>query len=125
MGKAWVLDTGTKGTGAQMVPLESALEKPAPPGPATRTERKPKPDQAPEPPPKPRQPPRFRVVDALSRQVLAENATTRATVDLLEHIASVVNVSIYVMADGEHWRPLTLGERQTLWKFRGRRESDS
>jgi hypothetical protein len=30
MGKVWVLDTGTKGTGAQMVPLEKALEKQAP-----------------------------------------------------------------------------------------------
>jgi hypothetical protein len=28
MGKAWVLDTDTKGTGAQMVPLEKVLEKP-------------------------------------------------------------------------------------------------
>ena len=30
MGKVWVLDTGTKGTGAQMVPLEETLEKKAP-----------------------------------------------------------------------------------------------
>lgn len=30
MGKVWVLDTGTKGTGAQMVPLEKTLEKKAP-----------------------------------------------------------------------------------------------
>ena len=28
--KAWVLDTGTKGTGAEMVPLEKVLKKPAP-----------------------------------------------------------------------------------------------
>jgi hypothetical protein len=28
MGKVWVLDTETKGTGAQMVPLEKVLEKP-------------------------------------------------------------------------------------------------
>ena len=28
MAKAWVLDTDTKGTGAQMVPLEKVLEKP-------------------------------------------------------------------------------------------------
>jgi hypothetical protein len=36
MGKAWVLDTDTKGTGARMVPLEDVLEKPepAPPRPA-------------------------------------------------------------------------------------------
>jgi hypothetical protein len=30
MGKVWVLDTETKGTGANMVPLEDVLEKPAP-----------------------------------------------------------------------------------------------
>jgi hypothetical protein len=30
MGKVWVLDTGTKGTGAQMLPLEKALPKAEP-----------------------------------------------------------------------------------------------
>ena len=30
MGKVWVLDTETKGTGAEMVPLETALREPAP-----------------------------------------------------------------------------------------------
>jgi hypothetical protein len=30
MGKTWVLDTETKGTGANMVPLEKTLRKPAP-----------------------------------------------------------------------------------------------
>ena len=29
-GKVWVLDTETKGTGAQMVPLESVLKTPQP-----------------------------------------------------------------------------------------------
>ena len=29
-GKVWVLDTETKGTGAQMVPLESTLKRPQP-----------------------------------------------------------------------------------------------
>ena len=29
MGKVWVLDTDTKGTGAQMMPLEKVLEEPA------------------------------------------------------------------------------------------------
>ena len=29
MGKTWVLDTETKGTGANMVPLEKVLEKPS------------------------------------------------------------------------------------------------
>jgi hypothetical protein len=30
MGKVWVLDTETKGTGAHVVPLENVLEKPEP-----------------------------------------------------------------------------------------------
>ncbi len=30
MGKTWILDTETKGTGAHVVPLEKALKKPSP-----------------------------------------------------------------------------------------------
>jgi hypothetical protein len=53
MGKTWVLDTETKGTGANMVPLEKVLEKPHPeadPAPARRPRRAPeaeKPNPAP------------------------------------------------------------------------------
>jgi hypothetical protein len=45
MAKTWVLDTGTKGTGARMVPLEDALEKPKPeaPSPPARTPAAPTP----------------------------------------------------------------------------------
>jgi hypothetical protein len=52
MGKVWILDTETKGTGAQMVPLEKTLEKPAPKKRSSRT-RRPAPIKAPAPP-KPR-----------------------------------------------------------------------
>ena len=41
MGKVWVLDTETKGTGANVVPLEKKLSKPEPPA------------QSPAPPPPP------------------------------------------------------------------------
>jgi hypothetical protein len=41
MAKTWVLDTGTKGTGARMVPLEDALEKPKPKAPSPPPARKP------------------------------------------------------------------------------------
>ena len=41
MAKTWVLDTGTKGTGARMVPLEDALETPKPEAPASPPARKP------------------------------------------------------------------------------------
>jgi hypothetical protein len=36
MGKTWVLDTDTKGTGARMVPLESVQERPEPERPTRR-----------------------------------------------------------------------------------------
>jgi hypothetical protein len=39
MGKVWVLDTETKGTGANMVPLEKTLEQTKPAQPATRPRR--------------------------------------------------------------------------------------
>jgi len=44
MGKVWVLDTETKGTGANVVPLEKALERPTPPE-APRSPRKSTPAQ--------------------------------------------------------------------------------
>jgi hypothetical protein len=41
MGKTWVLDSGTKGTGARMVPLEDVLAKPeVEPGPERRPRRR-------------------------------------------------------------------------------------
>jgi hypothetical protein len=48
MGKTWVLDTETKGTGANMVPLEKVLKKPDPaaePAPARRPGRAPEAEQ--------------------------------------------------------------------------------
>ena len=36
MGKTWILDTDTKGTGAQMVPLEKVIESPQPEAPTAR-----------------------------------------------------------------------------------------
>jgi hypothetical protein len=43
MGKVWVLDTETKGTGARMVPLEDALAKPEPDSKPVRREERPRP----------------------------------------------------------------------------------
>jgi hypothetical protein len=40
MGKVWVLDTDTKGTGAQMVPLDRVLEKPEQKEDASRRRRR-------------------------------------------------------------------------------------
>ena len=118
MGKKWVLDTETKGTGAQMLPLEKVLEqragKPARPPVPPRADR-------PAPAPKPAPPRRFKVVDAVTRKVLAEQADTRATVDLLGRTRSIVDVAIYVWNDpSEKWLLLTFAEAKMLWNLRGR-----
>jgi hypothetical protein len=117
MGKVWVLDTETKGTGANMVPLEKVLKQPA----ASREPLyvPPKREPAAPEPPQPAPPPRFRVVDLMTRQVLVDGAGTRATVQLLNGVRSVVDVIVYVCnADTGEWRMLTLEERQTLWRLR-------
>jgi len=120
MGKVWVLDTETKGTGAQVVPLEKVLKQAEPrTGPRSAPRR-----PAPTPPadePAPRAPHRFRVVDVMTERVLAEDAGTRATVDLLKDVRSVVDVRISVWdPETESWRLLTLGEQQALWALRDR-----
>jgi hypothetical protein len=121
MAKTWVLDTETKGTGANMVPLEALLRKsgekrdldtvkltpPAPPAPPA----------APEPP----APLRFRVVDVLGGGELAHDVGARAVVGLLERMRSVLDARVYVwVASSGRWRLLTLEEHKLLWQFRGR-----
>ena len=119
MGKVWILDTETKGTGANMVPLDRALRRPGsdagegfrlpalkPPGPA---------------PEAPRAPRRFKVIDVLTREVLADGADARATVALLEGVRSIVDVTIWVwQPEDERWRLLSLEEARALWAYRGR-----
>jgi len=119
LGKVWVLDTETKGTGANMVPLDRVLKKPAPEPEPLRVLRRPEP---PEPKsPEPRGPRRFKVVDVMTREVLAEGADTRATVKLLEDVRSIVDVTIWVwQPDAERWRMLTFEEARSLWDYRGR-----
>jgi hypothetical protein len=117
MTKVWVLDTETKGTGAEMLPLEKVLEEPS----AGRA-----PILAPEPskrvePPAPRAPWRFKVVDVMTRGVVGEDLGARTTVDLLKDFRSIVDVSVYAWDQTRaNWRPLTLAERRTLWSFRDR-----
>jgi hypothetical protein len=75
---------------------------------------------APEPAePGPRPPRRFKVVDIATREVLAEDAGARDTVELLGGLCSStdVNVQVWEPAD-ERWRLLTLGEKQLLWERR-------
>lgn len=125
MTKAWVLDTDTKGTGAQMVPLENVesgaaddselnvvrLAAPAGADPADQRT--------------PSAPARFRVVDVMTREPLAEDAGARAALDALAGVRSVVDVSVYVRrADDAEWRRLSLPERRRLWSLRAGTSAD-
>jgi hypothetical protein len=119
LGRVWILDTETKGTGANMVPLERVLRKPGSETAAVRVLRPPKPPDR--KPPEPREPKRFKVVDVMTREVLAEGTDARGTIKLLEDVRSIVDVTIWVWEpDGERWRMLTLDEARSLWEYRGR-----
>jgi hypothetical protein len=113
MGKTWVLHTETKGTGAQVVPLEKAAKKAASVEPEF-VRRRPAPDAEPQGPPA-RGPHSFRIVDVLTRQVLAEGTDTRTTLGVLRGVRSLVDVNVYVwQEERERWRLLTLGEQRAL-----------
>jgi hypothetical protein len=119
MGKTWVLDTDTKGTGAEMVPLDRVLERPKRREEPTvvRGRRGTRVPEA----PAPRAPRAFKVVDLVTREVLAEDVDARGAVAALEDVDSVVDVEVYVFEPkAQRWRPLTLGERKAIWEFRGR-----
>ncbi|MBV9334485.1 MAG: hypothetical protein JO243_01230 [Solirubrobacterales bacterium] len=118
MGKVWVLDTETKGTGANMVPLDRVLHKGAGavPGFALPELKPPAPK-----PSEPRTPRQFKVIDVLTREVLADGTDARATIDVLERVRSIVDVTIWVWElEGERWRMLALEEARALWDHRGR-----
>jgi hypothetical protein len=114
----WVLDTETKGTGANMVPLERVLKHGSDrvPGftlPARR--------QRPEPASTRRKPHRFRIVDVMTRQVLADDVDARHAVQALEGVRSIVDVSVYAWDEAaERWMRLTFGEAKALWDLRDR-----
>ena len=112
--KIWVLDTETKGTGAQMVPLDTTVKEGA--RPSVVRERPVR-----EKEPAPREPRRFKVVDVMTRQVLAEDAGTRETVELLKGARSTVDVSVHVWEAGAgKWQPLTQREQKMLWDLASR-----
>ena len=118
MGKVWVLDTETKGTGANMVPLDRVLHRGsnAVPG-FVLPELKP---PAPEPS-EPRAPRQFKVIDVLTREVLADGTDARATIGVLEDVRSIVDVTIWVwQPESERWRMLSLEEARAMWEYRGR-----
>jgi hypothetical protein len=113
--KVWVLDTETKGTGAEMVPLERVQGRS--PRRGARPVRAPRPRAPRASEPAPRGPRRFRVVDVMSGRMLAEDADARATLDLLKGVRSVVDVRIYVWdSEADDWRPLTLAQQKSLFE---------
>jgi hypothetical protein len=117
MARVWVLDTSTKGTGATMVPLDTILRKPGAGG-GTIYVPPPRPPKAPAPT-EPRPARTFKVVDVRSREVLAEDANARATIEVLKAVGSIVDVNVYVwMPALERWRLLTFDEQRLLWSHR-------
>src|SRR6478672_6422632 len=105
MAKTWVLETSTKGTGANIVPLDD--DEPDAPEPA------------PAPEPEPKRPHRFKVVEITTHRVLAEDADARATIAALRDVHSIVDVTISVWSEKDgRYRLLTHGEQKTLWNLR-------
>ena len=116
MAKRWVLDTETKGTGAHVVPLDEVVRPPEPKG-ALYVPPKPRPAEA--PPRQAKTPLTFKVLELTTKAVLGEGLDTRATVELLRGVQSVVDVRLYVWQPHlEEWRMLTLSETNALWAFR-------
>jgi hypothetical protein len=117
MGRIWILDTDTKGTGAEMVPLDKVQQKPAAKPERLLAAAKPKP--RPPKPAEPRAPLRFRIVDVTSQEVLADGASAHETVDALRDVRSIVDVYVSVWEpDPGRWRLLTLAEQRRLWEHR-------
>jgi hypothetical protein len=119
MAKTWILDTETKGTGAHMVPLEKVLRKGGPEPELNLIELNRAVEHEPEQDQEAPEPLRFKVIDIMTRETLAEDTDTRATVDVLGRVRSIVDVQVYVWNPTEEsWRMLTLAERRALWDFR-------
>jgi hypothetical protein len=118
LAKVWVLDTETKGTGAQMVPIDRAHGSAGEGRSAiVVAERKAKEPE----PPEPRGPRRFKVVDVMTKRALAEGASARETVDLLRGTRSIVDVTVLVWEEKRgSWQELSLREKQMLWRLRDR-----
>src|SRR5204862_7069936 len=88
MAKIWVLDTETKGTGANMVPLETVLKKAAPADQRSlRIPRRKAAGEVYEPEAVTRREPyRFRIVDVMTRQVLGDDGGARARIAALQEL---------------------------------------
>jgi hypothetical protein len=125
MAKTWVLETHTKGTGANIVPLKEGEPEDVARAPVPDREPEPvwvHPPTRPKPPkaPEPRKPRRFRVVDVTTREVLAEDAGIREALAALRDVHSVTDVAVSTWSDKHgRYRLLTHGEQKALWDRRG------
>jgi hypothetical protein len=118
VGKTWVLETHTKGTGANMVPLERRPEQPREREPQFAMPKLRTPVEAPH---EPKRPARFKVVDLMTDEVLADDVGAREAVAALRDVRSVVDVRVYMWhALDERWRLLTQREQKALWGLRDR-----
>jgi hypothetical protein len=101
-----------------MVPLDK-LRGAAGGGHAPIVVREPPP--VPQKAPEPTGPRRFKIVDVMTRQVLAEDVGTREAIGVLKGARSVVDVNVYVWREqAEEWLQLSQRDRRKLWELRGR-----
>jgi hypothetical protein len=118
MGKTWVLDTSTKGTGAEMVPIEKVLRPERSERSPLRSKPLPKARLRPPKPAEPRRARRFKVVDTMTHRVIADG-NVRAALRALEEVRNAVDVDVYTRRPpSTRWHPLTHGEKQTLLRAR-------
>jgi hypothetical protein len=113
MGTTWVLDTETKGTGANMVPLERVTKRTSTPAHRFVLPERRSPQQK---PPKPRTSHQFRIVDVMTRQELLEAGSARDAIDALRSVRSIVDVNLYVLdEERERWLMLPFEEQRTMF----------
>ena len=106
-----------------MVPLEKVLRQEAPERSPLRSKPLPKARPRPPKPAEPRRPRRFKVVDTLTKRVVAEG-NVRAALSALSDVRSAVDVDVYTRKPpSTRWHPLTHGEKQTLLRARSDRVS--
>jgi hypothetical protein len=115
MGTTWVLDTETKGTGANMVPLERVTKRGSTPARQfVIPDRRPRDEAA----PKRKAPRRFRIVDVMTRETVVDNGSARETVEALGSVRSIVDVNVYVWdEEQDRWVLLPFGEQSALMEL--------
>ncbi len=54
----------------------------------------------------------------MTREALADGASTRETVDVLKEVRSIVDVNVYVwQEEHDRWWLLTFAQKHTLWRL--------